>query len=379
MWLLPVLLAAGCGGGVQPLNSTNTEVPVLFLYIVGQNTQSILAFQQDAAEAISSVANSSSVGTTFQPSAVVVHPSGNFLYASNFGSNDVTMYSRNSTTGVITPLGSIPPAQTGTGPIALGTDSKGQFLYVLNQGSGSISAFSINSARGLLTELAGSPFAVQPGPTAIAISQSSNFVYVANGTSSTVSAFSINSDGTLSAVPGSPFSTAFGTNLSWVVIDPKGRFVYASDFANNAIYGFAVQSNGALSPLSGSPFTLDASNPLGMTTDTTGSFLYVADEQINLFSSGTTGTVSGYTIGSSGALKQILGSPFFTGNNTTASSFVIVDPSNTFLYNTNPSTSNITASMINSSTGAVTLVPSSPIGVSTSPGWIAVSTAVNEP
>jgi 6-phosphogluconolactonase len=381
--LLPAL--AGCGGGLQPLTSTNASVPVLFFYVVGQDAQSVFGFQQNSGEAISST-NPSSAGTTLQPASVVVHPSGNFLYVANFGSNDVTSYSRNVTTGVVTPLGTVPPVATGTGPIAMATDSAGQFLFVLNQAptqpEGSISVFSINTTRGLLTEIAGSPFPVGATPSAFAVSQSSSFIYVANGPASSISAFTFNSSGAISPVAGSPFASTGAAipNLNTVAIDPKGRFVYATDSANNAVAGFAIQPSGALTLLSGSPFTLDASNPLGLTIDATGSFLYVGDTQINLFSSGTTGTVSALTISSSGSLAFILGSPFLTANGTTASGFVTIDPTNSFLYNSNPNNSSITASSINATTGALTQIGGgTPLGVGTNVSWIAVSAAQDEP
>jgi len=381
--LLLLLAVAGCGGGVQPLTSTNANVPVLFFYVVGQDAQSVFGFQQNSGEAISST-NPSSTATTLQPAAVVVHPSGKFLYVANFGSNDVTSYSRNVTTGVVTPLGAVPPLATGTGPIALATDSAGQFLFVLNQApnqpEGSISVFSIDPIRGLLTEVAGSPFSTGAPPSAFVVSQTSNFIYVANGQESSISAFTFNSSGAISPVAGSPFASTGAAipNLNWVVIDPKGRFVYASDVANNAVAGFTIQPNGALALMSGSPFILDATNPLGIAIDATGSFLYVGDTQVNLFSSGTTGVVSALTIGNSGALTLILGSPFLTGT-TTASGYVTIDPTNTFLYSSNPNNSSISASTINTTNGVLTQVGGTPLGVGTNPAWIAVSIAQDEP
>ena len=304
-----------------------------------------------------------------RPLAIVVHPSKNFVYVANFGSNDVTKYTRNSTTGIITPLGSVPPTPVGTGPIALATDSKGQFLYVLNQGasstpnSGSISAFSIDTVRGLLTELSGSPFATQTTPTSLAVSQSSGFLYVANGTQGSVSAFAIGSDGTLSQLTGSPFSTGAGTNVSWVTVDPKGRFVYAADFANSTIVGFSIQSNGVLSPLGGSPFGAGGTQPSGLSIDATGAFLYVANQGSN--------SISALSIAGSGSLTPIAGSPFPSGGAQTA--YVTVDSTNKFVYDTNPGSNNIGASSIDANTGALTQLSGAPFSVGTDAVWIATS------
>ncbi|HLJ28487.1 MAG TPA: beta-propeller fold lactonase family protein [Candidatus Angelobacter sp.] len=364
--LLPLLATAGCGSYGGGATNSSSSAPVLFIYVVGQNSQSIFGFKQDSTNAITTL-TIPTTGTTLQPKAVLVHPSKNFAYVANFGSNNVTKYSRNLTTGQLTPLGSVPPTPVGTGPIALATDSKGQFLYVLNQGSvsvpASISAFSIDANRGLLTELAGSPFATQPNPVAFAVSQSSGFLYVANGTQHNVSGFAIGADGTLSAVAGSPFDTGAGTNASWVAVDPKGRFVYAADFANNAIVGFAIQSGGVLSAVSGSPFPCGGIQPTGLSIDATGAFLYVANQGSN--------SISGLGIASSGSLSIVSGSPFPSGGAQTT--YVTVDATNKFVYDTNSGGNNVGASSINLTTGALTQLTGSPIAVGTVPAWIATS------
>lgn len=374
-WLLPLLAAASCGPGLAPLNVPISPTPILFIYIVGQDTQQISGFAVNSGDQISPLAPASTA-TTLQPASVLVHPSKNFLFVANFGSDDVTTYKRNSTTGVITPLGIAAPTPVGTGPIALATDPKGQFLYVLNQGSStaapSISAFSINTTTGVLTELAGSPFPTVATPTAFAVSQSSSFLYVANGTAGTISAFGMGSDGTLSPVTGSPFVAAGTTpNISWVSVDPKGRFVYGADSLNNTIVGFSIQSDGSLSPLTNSPFPLDGSNPAAMTIDSTGSFLYVADQQTVAFSTVITGSVSALTIQSSGQVVPLPESPFSVGN--TGSTFVAIDPTNKFLFNTNRTSGEVTVWTITPNIGTLTQLTGTPFSVGTPPNWIALS------
>jgi 6-phosphogluconolactonase len=364
---LPLFVAAGCGPGVGPsLTKQATPTPSLFIYVVGQTSQNIFSFAQSSANTFIATAPAVT-GTTLRPAAVLVHPSKNFVYVANFGSNDVTKYSRDTTTGILTPLGSTAPDPVGNGPIAVATDAKGQFLYVLNQGSGSapgsISAFSIDTNRGLLTPLAGSPFATLANPTAMAISPSSNFLYVANGTQHKISAFAIASDGTLSAVAGSPFDTGGGTNISWVVVDPKGRFVYGADFANSTIVGFSLQSNGTLTGLSGSPFNAGGTQPAGLAMDSNGAFVFVANQGSN--------SVSVLAVASSGSLSAVSGSPFPSGGAQTT--FVTVDPTNQFIYDANLGSNNIGASSLNATTGALTQLSGSPIAISDSPSWIAVS------
>jgi YVTN family beta-propeller protein len=77
-----------------------------------------------------------------------VDPAGKFAYVTNFGSNDVSMYTIDATTGVLTPTGTIP---TELSPTSIAIHPSGKFAYVTNSGSNSVSMYSIDSATGTLT------------------------------------------------------------------------------------------------------------------------------------------------------------------------------------------------------------------------------------
>jgi 6-phosphogluconolactonase (cycloisomerase 2 family) len=68
----------------------------------------------------------------------------------NVGSNDVSMYTINATTGVLTSIGVM---ATGTNPVSIAVDPTGKFAYVANSGSNNLSMYSINGATGALTPL----------------------------------------------------------------------------------------------------------------------------------------------------------------------------------------------------------------------------------
>jgi 6-phosphogluconolactonase (cycloisomerase 2 family) len=102
------------------------------------------------------------------PSAVTIDPSGQFAYVPNAGSNNVSAYAINGTTGALTAMAGSPFA-TGTGPDSLSFDSSGDFAYLANHGSGSVSAFSINATTGALTAVAGSPFATGANPYSVTL------------------------------------------------------------------------------------------------------------------------------------------------------------------------------------------------------------------
>src|SRR6202047_2769106 len=96
-----------------------------------------------------------------------------------------------------------------------------EFLYVTNYSSNNISAFSINTATGVLTPVVGSPFTAGTGPNPAAVA-SGKFLYVGNSTSNSVSGYTIDqSSGALTSVPGSPF--AAGTGPQAIAVDSSDR------------------------------------------------------------------------------------------------------------------------------------------------------------
>jgi YVTN family beta-propeller protein len=102
----------------------------------------------------------------------VFHPSAGtyssdlrkFLYVANNGSNDVSAYTINTSTGALTLVGNY---AAGTGPEGVAVEPTGKFLYVANYGSNNVSAYTINTITGTLTAVGS--FAAGTGPAGIAI------------------------------------------------------------------------------------------------------------------------------------------------------------------------------------------------------------------
>ena len=128
--------------------------------------------------------------------SIVVDAAGAFAYVTNSGSNNVSMYSINATTGVLTSGGLI---DAGTTPLSVAVDPTGKFAYVTNFGSNDVSMYTINAATGALTSIG--TIAAGSNPTSIAIHPSGKFAYVTNSGSNSVSMYSIDgSTGTLSLI-----------------------------------------------------------------------------------------------------------------------------------------------------------------------------------
>jgi 6-phosphogluconolactonase len=105
-------------------------------------------------------------------------------------SNTLSAYTINSSTGYLTAVSGSPFASTGNGPVSLVVDPNGAFLYAANNGSNTVSVYSIDTTSGALAS-AGLPIATGSGPLALTIDPSDSFLYVANLASNSVSAYSI--------------------------------------------------------------------------------------------------------------------------------------------------------------------------------------------
>jgi 6-phosphogluconolactonase len=97
---------------------------------------------------------------------IAIHPSGNFLFASNRGHDSIAMF-RIAADGKLTPIGHVPTG--GKTPRNFVIDPTGKFLLAANQDSGDIVTFEIDATTGMLKPL-GSPAAV-PAPVSIAFSK----------------------------------------------------------------------------------------------------------------------------------------------------------------------------------------------------------------
>ena len=98
--------------------------------------------------AIRSWADSSLLAAGTSPASVAVSPTGKFAYVANNGSNDVSMYTINGTTGVLSPAGTI---AAGLAPTSIAIHPAGGFAYVTNSPSNTVSIYSIDGATGALT------------------------------------------------------------------------------------------------------------------------------------------------------------------------------------------------------------------------------------
>ncbi len=136
------------------------------------------------------------------PTNLAVSPKASFLYVPLAGIStplsSIFAYTFDST-GVLSQIPGT-PFMVGSQPNTVIVDPSGKYLYSADFGGNDISAFTIDSSSGALTAISGSPFAASPNPDYLAINASSSLLFATSGTSTSIFAFTIDSSGALTAV-----------------------------------------------------------------------------------------------------------------------------------------------------------------------------------
>jgi 6-phosphogluconolactonase len=324
-----------------------------FLYAADHDSEEVVTFNVDRTTgalvgkhtvrsrgpAIASVVVSGARAAQYTPA---------FTYATNATSNDISAYSIDPATGVLTPVPG-GPFLTGGFPFGVTSDVEGHFVFASNNGGDNVSAFTINSATGVLSAAPGSPFAAGSQPYAVAVDAGAHFVYVTNNIDNTISGYAVSTTGALTPVPGSPFVSA-GLDPLGVTVDPRGKFLYVADAMANSIAAYQIDPSSGVLTTTGS--TPAGSFPDSVSVDPTGNFLFASN-------SSQSSSVSVYSIdGNSGLL-----SPLFTsvGSGISYPYFVAADPSGRRLYVGNGSPSEILGFGLNRSNGKLKPLAGSPV------------------
>lgn len=288
---------------------------------------------------------------------ITSYAQGNFVYVNRNadGANSVTAFSV-AGSGALTEIAGSPFLTGGTGNdlgfYASNRNSvcmAGSRLYVSNQGSNNITGFNINPSTGALTTVPGSPFAsggLAGGVgTSLDCSPDSHFLVAANGGSNNITVFAIAANGALTPVAG-----IAALNPDGIKISPNGRFLYVAE-PNSFIEAFSIAFNGSLTPVPGSPFPGGLA-VAGMEVNCAGTLLFAPQA----LGGGT--TVNVFSIGSDGALTPVAGSPFAfaSGSNSNVG---VLSPNGNFLFVSNQQSNTITVLQV-AANGSLSLVPGSP-------------------
>lgn len=218
-------------------------------------------------------------------------------------------------------------------------------LYVSDPANNAVRAYAVSTADGSLSPTSFGPYPVSTIPGAMVTFGGA--LYVASSAGN-IFAFGLGQDGSLTAIAGSPFSAGAGLSHLTVNSLANGNFLYASNStdSNGSISAFSISSTGALVPVPGSPFaTMANSGPEG--SYPFGNFFYVALKNAN--------SVAGFAVNPDGSLAPLAGSPFAAGDGT--SSLAGADG---FLFAANALDGTMSSYSINQLSGLLTQVAGSP-------------------
>jgi len=335
-----------------------------------------------------------------------------WVYVSNAAANSTSISAYDIGNGSLAAI-SGSPFNIGFAPVALSVSPNNAFLYaatlpgVTNPG---IYLFSINSSTGALTSANGGNVLITTQVSSMDISPDGNYLFVVDAAATALSEYSINSSGLLALATTVPLPPALcalsGTPVSQtctVKVAPSGQFVVASlGSAGTVIYPYSsTQGITTANPTligSGSTTTnptgdysvaLDKNNYIYIARTAALAVYQITDAngdavlQFNFPFSGTVtprsvvlslnqsyvytanqgaGNISGFGIGTSGALTQISGSPFTGPANLAA---IGTDKSGSYMVAVGYNGSSGLQLFSVGTTGALTLTTSAGTGTST--------------
>ena len=226
------------------------------------------------------------------------------------------------------------------------------FAYIVDSSAGLL-GYSVASQTGLLTQLPGTPFTnpTSTVPTHVIASPNGKNLYFTEG--GTIYAYSIAQPpsgqmGSLSLVGSTTIDTIYG-----LTTDTSGRFLYATSVQNTAGaqgYVAAFKIDAATGALSLIARYASVSGPTAIAAYPTAGYLLVINSISN--------NVSVFSIDSAaGTLTPVSGSPFAAGQHPEG---VAVTANGKFVYVTNDgpaSTPGLTSYTVDSSTGILTPIP----------------------
>jgi 6-phosphogluconolactonase len=161
-----------------------------FVYVVNNGGNSVSGYTlNQTTGALTSTGPAAGAGT--MPVAMAINSSGEFAYVTNLGDTDpghVVAFSINQDSGVLSPIAAY---DADVSPYSLAITPNDKFIYCANSGSNTISAYSINQSTGALTAL-GDPIEVGVDPRSITVDPSGGYLLVAHAGENTLTSYAIN-------------------------------------------------------------------------------------------------------------------------------------------------------------------------------------------
>jgi 6-phosphogluconolactonase (cycloisomerase 2 family) len=184
------------------------------------------------------------------------------------------------------------------------------FVYAVDT-AGTIDSYTLNTTASTLVATTNytSPIVPTTDQGSGMVVAQGKYLYVAFPSTFQIFGYSISASGGLTAISGSPFGAPFLSSAVYatesMITNPAGTLLFVTDLVSDQVYVYQIGSSGGLTAAAGSPFTLPFL-PANMTTDGQGKYLYITEQ----FGTHIGLEIAAYSIGSSGTLTAVTGSPF---------------------------------------------------------------------
>lgn len=305
------------------------------------------------------------------PQQVVVSPNGLFAYSISQTppTSSAVLFHIDPTTGLLSPSAPSVATQVGTGGFNhAAIDPTGQFLFVVDYNgdgsvAGTVGSYSIDQISGALTLV--NTVATGKGPTDVLVDHTGKYLYVTNNADNNISEYSIATDGTLAALTPATVDGVDGPQFG--AVDPANKYVYIPNGnpTPGTVSVYSIGTGGVLTSvlttltvpsapvITGSTFLVNAA------VDPTNKYVYFLDSPV------TTGAVYGFNVTGTGALGAALpSSPYAlstSASDGTAPIGIAIDPTGTLVAVDNNGNGDISLLQDATTTGALTLSPTSPV------------------
>jgi YVTN family beta-propeller protein len=261
-----------------------------------------------------------------QPYGVATTPNGDYVYASNYQSDSVTVIS----TAKATVTATIP---VGHAPSGVSVTPNGDYVYVANQLSDTVSVINTTTNKVTVTIPVGS------APAGVSVTPNSDHVYVTNELSNSVSVIDTATNTVTATIP-------VGSAPYGLAVTPNGQYIYIAEYYNNSVLVVSTATNRITATVK------VEKQPYGVAVTPNGDYVYVTNKESD--------TVSIIDTASNTVAKTLHVQSYPYG--------LAVSPNGANIYVANGNSNSV--SVINTTTNTVTAtipVGDEPIGVAITP------------
>lgn len=178
------------------------------------------------------------------PAAVLLDPAAKFLFVP-LGPTGINVY-QVASSGALTLVTGSPFTHSAcsTEITDVSIEPTEHFVYVADHTDGSVCAFSFNSSTGVLTQLGSVSYPTGGNPVNLAVNFGFTFLYAVNGDpgAASIAGFLINNDGTLTSV-GSNMTTGGLNKPTAVAMDPSGFFLYVPNSGATNVSFYTINTS----------------------------------------------------------------------------------------------------------------------------------------